>query len=412
MTVFFILYGVNELYLKDNVYFVEGRINAAFYDLNSGDLFQVTEESKILILKVLNDSNCKLQEEEERFIEELVRLNLLTDKYTCEHSIESFKKKTNIDFVWIEITNMCNLKCVHCYDEAMCSLGKIMPLHDFKHIVDELVNYGIKKLQIIGGEPFILKDGIIDYLDYCIGKFEYIEIFTNGTLITDENLNYIKKNNIHIALSIYSYIEAEHNKVTNNNDSWRKTNETIKKLSELGIKYRVKNVLMKDLSLGEKNTDLYELSKVKDIARLTGRADMNLLSDELIKKKLITEEKLLYKISAKLIEKCISGHNCFSRRLYFSVDSDVFPCVMERRLLHGNIKGKTLKDIINPEILCFNKDKVDECNECEFRYCCFDCRPDSNGKDKNSKPWYCTYQPYKGVWEKDINSFVSKLRLL
>lgn len=398
--------------LRDNVYFVKGKVNGAFYDLNSGDIFQVTEESKLLISRVLNDTNCNLTNEEERFIKELVELNLLTEEYTCGHSIENLKCNPNIEFVWIEITNMCNLKCVHCYDEALCGTGEIMSLEDFKHIVDELVCYGIKKIQIIGGEPFVLKDGLLDYLDYCIGKFEYIEIFTNGTLVTDKHLAYIKKNNINIALSVYSYSESEHNRVTKNKNSWKKTNETIKKLSELGIKYRVKNVLMKDLSLGEKNTELYELSLIKDIARLTGRAGLDLLSDELIKKKLITEDNLSYKISANLIKKCISGHNCFSRRLYFSVDSDVFPCVMERRFLHGNIKGKTLSAIIDSDILDLNKDKIDECNECEFRYCCFDCRPDSNGKDKYSKPWYCTYQPDKGVWEKDIDTFISKLKTL
>ena len=119
-----------------------------------------------------------------------------------------------------------------------------------------------------------------------------------------------------------------------------------------------------------------------------------------------------YKISANLIKKCISGHNCFSRRLYFSVDSDVFPCVMERRFLHGNIKGKKISAIIDSDILDLNKDKIDECKECEFRYCCFDCRPDSNGNDKYSKPWYCTYQPDRGVWEKDIDTFISKLKTL
>ena len=57
-----------------------------------------------------------------------------------------------------------------------------------------------------------------------------------------------------------------------------------------------------------------------------------------------------------------------------------------------------------------NKDKIEECKECEFRYCCFDCRPDSNGKEINEKPWYCTYYPKEGRWEKDISKFIADLR--
>lgn len=128
-------------------------------------------------------------------------------------------------------------------------------------------------------------------------------------MVTDSQLSFIKKNNINIALSVYSYSETEHNKVTKNSDSWRKTNETIKKLDSLEIKYRVKNVLMNDLDIGKKNTDLYELSHRRDIARLTGRANLDLLSNELISKKLITEKNLAYKISENLIKKCISGYN-------------------------------------------------------------------------------------------------------
>lgn len=108
----------------------------------------------------------------------------------------------------------------------------------------------------------------------------------------------------------------------------------------------------------------------------------------------------------------VSGHNCFSRRLYFSVDSQVYPCVMERRISHGNIQEKKLSDLIDERIRFFNKDKIKICNQCEFRYCCFDCRPDAFSNNVDSKPWYCTYDPLTGEWadpddfaESILNSF-------
>ena len=396
-------------YLKPNVYLVDGKINAAIYDLNNGELYHINTEAKELLHRVFNRENSTISSEDNIFLKELFRLNILTTKYSEISDILELYEKPNIDFVWIEVTNICNLKCIHCYNETSCNVTQIMKLSDFYHIIDELVLNGISKLQIIGGEPFILGERLFNYLVYCIGKFEYIEIFTNGTLVKENWLKYFKKNNIKIALSVYSYIESMHNKVTKDNLSWKMTNSTITKLHSYAIEYKVKNVLMKDVMIGERNTDLYKLSNRKDIVRLTGRAQLDLLSDDLLKKKLITEKNLVAKLSYSLVKKCVSGHNCFSRRLYFSSDLTVYPCVMERRINHGNIKDNSLAAIIDDEIFQINKDCIEECKECEFRYCCFDCRPDSNGNNLLNKPWYCSYMPMTGEWDK-TDEFVQRIK--
>lgn len=82
---------------------------------------------------------------------------------------------------------------------------------------------------------------------------------------------------------------------------------------------------------------------------------------------------------------------------------NVYPCVMERRIKHGSLKNNKLKDILDNNIFNITKDSIEECKECEFRYCCFDCRPDSLGKSILKKPWYCSYIPEKGEW-KNIKS--------
>ena len=52
----------------------------------------------------------------------------------------------------------------------------------------------------------------------------------------------------------------------------------------------------------------------------------------------------------------------------------------------------------NINILNFNKDHIDDCRCCEYRYACFDCRPNSLETNIASKPWYCTYNVNDGVW--------------
>ena len=242
------------------------------------------------------------------------------------------------------------------------------------------------------------------------GKFDYVEIFTNGTLMTDSLINYIKEHGIRVALSLYSYNPDEHDKVTRLSGSWARTNETIRKLRETGIPYAVKSVLMRGVDIGERNTDLYTLNPMKDVVRLTGRASASLLTRELARKRLITKKSFRRPLSKAFVQRCLSGHNCFSRRLYFAADLTVYPCVMERRLSHGNLRGAHLADILREDILSMNKDSITECRDCEFRYCCHDCRPDANGQSLDAKAWYCTYDPVLGKW-KDEENFLDSLKL-
>lgn len=387
------------VYLNHDVYLVEGILNSAIYDLTNKKLFHLNNDAKNALKRAISSKDIIYNQAEENFINELLKKEILTKEFVKEHDIMDLRKESSIDFVWIEITNKCNLQCVHCYDEASNLNSQIMSYNDFCYIIDELVKNKIKKIQLIGGEPLLLGNKLINYLDYCKEKFEYIEIFTNATLMTDDLLKYFKENNIKIAVSVYSYNADEHNKVTQNENSFSLTNKAISKLREYGIKYRVRNVLMDNLIQGEKNTDLYTLSKTRDIVRMAGRANVKLLNHKLISEKLITKDTFsALELNRNFIARLVSGHNCFSRRLYFSVDLEVYPCVMERRISHGNLKNDNLKNLINPKILKFNKEFINGCKDCEFRYVCFDCRPDSLEENVAEKPWYCTYNPYTGIW--------------
>ena len=49
-----------------------------------------------------------------------------------------------------------------------------------------------------------------------------------------------------------------------------------------------------------------------------------------------------------------------------------------------------------------NKDKIDVCKDCEFRYICTDCRAYIKDKrDIYSKPLKCNYDPYTATFNKN-----------
>ena len=86
---------------------------------------------------------------------------------------------------------------------------------------------------------------------------------------------------------------------------------------------------------------------------------------------------------------------------------------MERRFNYGNIKKSDINKLLEGGLnyICFIKDKVKICQNCEYRYACFDCRPNSiTAKQYDSKPWYCPYDPLTGTWmaeEKHISQLVN-----
>ncbi len=398
--------------LSKNVYLVKGNTRGCIYDFNSSKLYSLNKELSDKVDLANQKGICVdlLDADLQSIFNELVSNGILTLSETAvTRHIEEIKlPDMKFTFAWIEVTNQCNLRCRHCYNESDIRCNDFMTLDNYKIVIDNLLSLGVKKVQLIGGEPFFDKPLLKDMLDYTVGKFPLIEIFTNGTLMSTEWFKYLSKNDIHVALSVYSYDENMHDAVTGCKGSFAKTNNTIKELKRLGITYRVCNVLMKDIDLGNRSTNLYELSPDKDVVRMSGRASFSLLSEELIRKKLITKKSFQAPISRYFAARLLSGHNCFNNRLYITANMDVFPCVMERRMKHCRI-DKNHGINLDENIRLLNKDKVDECCLCEFRYACFDCRPNSLSGNLLEKPWYCTYDPLSGEWENE-DEFVAKLR--
>lgn len=397
-----------DLSISHGVYFVKGFIGATLYDSRNGFLYHLRKEAASFLSYRL-DFNRDFSSGECELISNLQNRDLITfdNPNGWEGDIANLINEQRINFAWIEVTTCCNLKCIHCYESADSHHAANMQMETFTKIISELMSIGVKRVQLIGGEPMV-SSLFKAFLDHIIGRFDFIEVYTNGTLITPAWVNYFKHNQIHVALSVYSYEPRNHDAVTGENGSWTKTNQAIKLLADAGVKYRVRNVLLNGISLGEKNTPLYTLNQNRDVVRMTGRANKHLLSPENLRKKLITKRSFSARIKKSRVIQCVSGNNCFATHLYFGFDGTIYPCVMERRMSHGNINDAPLATLLKQEILKFGKNRVDECRDCEYRYFCFDCRPDSLSDKLNDKPWNCTYHPHTGNWD-DPDEYVSKL---
>ena len=91
-----------------------------------------------------------------------------------------------INYLRLAVTDRCNLRCFYCMPEQGLNWfdrNELMTYKEMLHICSLLVNMGIGKIRITGGEPFIRKD-IMQFLTALskLEKLKQLTITTNGVL--------------------------------------------------------------------------------------------------------------------------------------------------------------------------------------------------------------------------------------
>ena len=93
--------------------------------------------------------------------------------------------------VW-NMTRRCNLKCVHCYAQALEEQGSDeISTEQGKAIIDDLAAFGAPVMLFSGGEPLVRRD-LVELAHHAVGKGMRAVISTNGTLITKEKAKELK----------------------------------------------------------------------------------------------------------------------------------------------------------------------------------------------------------------------------
>lgn len=96
-------------------------------------------------------------------------------------------------------------------------------------------------------------------------------------------------------------------------------------------------------------------------------------------------------------------NTCLNRKLSIDHNGEIKNCPSMQQSF-GNIKETTIKEVLSIKELSqswnINKDSIDVCKDCEFRYMCADCR--AFVKDLSnpfSQPAKCNYNPYLAKWD-------------
>jgi len=405
---------------------VDGFNGGCVYNLSTGDII-FFEEEKYNILKqcekniqLSNISNCNAS-----FIEKLYNLNIGmyfdVPVYVEKLSIGmpkaltySENKNYNINAFYIELTNECNFNCVFCpensnvlYRRTGCKRwkigNKIEDLSVWKKIIYQISKLHCQQLVFIGGEPFLkikLLREIVTFASSC--NINNFLIFTNGTLVDAKIIDFIKKYNVKLRIQILASTDAVYEKITNYSKAQTIISNNLRMLQSNHIDF---DLVLFVTSLNENEVEIivkyYNQFITKDKKIKLDTIYPNSQNDFCPKSRiesLFNKKKFLREMHIEDFCYANKFHNCYGHNLAISADGNIFPCIMSRNLLLGNISENTIADILRnskyDHYRRLTKDKIDGCKQCAFKYGCFDCRAIemySTGKINGMQ--YCNLKP-------------------
>ncbi len=145
----------------------------------------------------------------------------------------------------LNLTNRCNLSCVHCgRDESIARLSEL-PASFFEGVVNDAIELGLEQVNITGGEIFTRKDAL-PLIQKIAEKGLFVSIETNGVLLNPNIINELATlgDSLRISFSMDGF-DAKTHDLIRGKGSFEKTMNAINSVADRGINARVISVLHK-----------------------------------------------------------------------------------------------------------------------------------------------------------------------
>jgi len=303
---------------------------------------------------------------------------------TISH-LKRFIKSTSVPFsVVFEVTNMCNLRCLHCYNQED---GTQLGLTEIKTILTDLDKSGCMKLTLTGGEP-TLREDFAEILSYCHQREFATTLFTNAILIsTDIKKAMLDKPLLAVETSLYGASSRIHDSITGVKGSFDITMENIRWMIEKKLRVIVKSVVM-SLNIHDMNA-LYDLTNELGVGFQCSYRIFPSLNPKKNPEnmRIKTEDiKSILKRNRNTLPRdtedpdadlndfiCNAGRNSCC----ISAEGKVYPCVALRWEC-GDLREKSFSEIweespVFNRIRLYKEEDFEDCHRCKWKQHCDFC---------------------------------------
>ncbi|MBY9004969.1 MAG: radical SAM protein [Candidatus Lokiarchaeota archaeon] len=234
---------------NENKYFVKNPITGIHYGLNR-DTFRLLNlcDGQHTYSEIISKLNRIYHTKPDRIVSKSKKiLNILSDEGIVWSRRTSMKKwqLTPPNTIFWNLTNRCNLSCVHCAVSAGKSNKLELDLDESYQFIDEISKLGVQNIMFTGGEPMIDASKFFKIAEYARSHDLSLQLATNGTLITKRIALMLKKLSINIHISLDGATSMVHDKIRRISGAWEKTRSGIKHLREFDVQFLIATVVTK-----------------------------------------------------------------------------------------------------------------------------------------------------------------------
>jgi len=368
---------------------------------------KVTEEEVINVL-------CELHGEMFRDkLVEFIEKSKLSGIFDRPKESEIPIKSTNyrLSAVQLSISSQCNLNCRYCYATDRIEHGqKRMAISDYKTLLDDIRSVSTDvRITLTGGEPLLNKN-CFEIAKYARKNGFYVDMLTNGTLISESNINQIKEFFNEVRISVDGSTQDLHEFFRGRN-SYNPMINAIDLLSRNGVNYSLSMTVNKhnihDVEqMAKKYGGYLNFAPLFPAGNAIQGEDISITGKEYFRalKRSAGVNPLSYCESSLDHAKQCRNCKCSigDSELSVSATGDVYPC----HLLHypdflmGNIFEKSIVELYNESpIVDFCRsltvDNIEGCKTCFLKYVCGGaCRARAFHECRNVKTSgnFCEYE--------------------
>ncbi|MBF0996228.1 MAG: radical SAM protein [Lachnospiraceae bacterium] len=157
-------------------------------------------------------------------------------EYKLKEKYEVMSKLSGPIAVSFDITNKCNLKCLHCYNNSGSSQIKELSDSQVIEVGRQIAELHPLSVCLCGGET-LCRENILDLMDVLKDEVGAISMVSNGFLITKEKAAELKKRELEqIQISIDGINQYQHDSFRQVKGSFEHAINAVKVLKDAGIK--------------------------------------------------------------------------------------------------------------------------------------------------------------------------------